>query len=74
MGERAPNLVAPEWLTLDETAAELGVTTRTVYRWMDDGRLPGYRLPGQRQPRFRRVDVELIARHGVPRLPRAGRP
>lgn len=72
LGERAPDLVAPEWLTLEEAAVELDVTTRTVYRWTNDGRLVGYRLPGHGL-RFRRVDVEQIRRYGVPRLPRAKR-
>lgn len=33
-----------EWLNTDEAAKRLGITTRTLYRFMDQGRLPSYRF------------------------------
>jgi excisionase family DNA binding protein len=32
------------WLNTAETAKRLGVTTRTLYRFIDDGQLPAYRF------------------------------
>lgn len=33
-----------EWLNTAETAKRLGVTPRTLYRFIDDGQLPAYRF------------------------------
>ncbi len=33
-----------EWLNTAETARRLGVTPRTLYRFIDDGQLPAYRF------------------------------
>jgi len=33
-----------EWLSTQEAARRLGVTARTLYRFIDVGDLPGYRL------------------------------
>ncbi|MGB3412825.1 MAG: helix-turn-helix domain-containing protein [Microthrixaceae bacterium] len=32
------------WLNTNETARRLGITPRTLYRFIDDGRLPAYRF------------------------------
>lgn len=32
------------WLSTAQAATVLGVTTRTVYRFIDDGELPAYRM------------------------------
>ncbi|HTO01666.1 MAG TPA: helix-turn-helix domain-containing protein [Microthrixaceae bacterium] len=32
------------WLNTNESARRLGITTRTLYRFIDDGRLPAYRF------------------------------
>ena len=34
----------PLWLSTAETARRLGVTPRTVYGFINDGSLPGYRM------------------------------
>lgn len=34
----------PEWMTTHEAAAYLGVTTRTLYRQIDEDRIPAYRF------------------------------
>ena len=33
-----------EWLGTGDAATRLGVTTPTLYRFIDDGRLPAYRM------------------------------
>lgn len=38
-----PRLVPPELLTPDDVAARLRVSSRTVRRWVQDGRLRGFR-------------------------------
>ena len=47
----APNM------TVQDVAQYLGVTTRTVYQLIADGRLPAYTL-GYRIVRFRRSEVD----------------
>lgn len=32
------------WLNTNETARRLGITPRTLYRFIDDGKLPAYRF------------------------------
>ena len=49
-----------EWLTLQQTAALLGVHPGTVRNWSDKGLLPVYRTRGQHR-RFKRAEVELWA-------------
>ena len=44
-----------EWMSTPDTARLLGVTTRTVYRMVDAGRLPAYRFG--RVIRFRRHEI-----------------
>lgn len=45
-----------EWLNTEDAARRLGITTRTLYRFMDQGRLPAYRLG--RVFRLKMSDVE----------------
>ncbi len=54
------------FLSLSETARMLGVSERTIHRWIHDGRLPVYK-PG-RAYRFRLSEIEafLEERRGVP--------
>ena len=33
-----------EWLNTNETAKRLGITPRTLYRFIDDGKIPAYRF------------------------------
>ena len=35
---------AVEWLSTGDAATRLGVTTPTLYRFIDDDRLPAYRM------------------------------
>lgn len=54
------------WLTIEEAAEYLRVSKRTLYRWLHDGLLPGYRA-GPRGPwRFRREDLDGVMRRAEP--------
>ena len=33
-----------QWMSSNEAAERLGVTTATLYRFIDEGRLPAYRM------------------------------
>jgi len=47
------------YLTAAQVGEELGVSTRTVLRWIDAGALPAVRLPGGRV----RVSQTALAEH-----------
>lgn len=47
-------------LAIREAAAQLGVATKTLRRWVRKGQIPAIRLPSGRL-RFRPVDVEAAA-------------
>lgn len=47
---------SPSWLSVQSAAAELEVTTRTIYRFINDGKLAAYRIG--RVYRIRRSDLE----------------
>lgn len=52
---------ASELLTLHEAAVYLGVTTRTIRRWVDEDKLYAMRLAiGRQGLRFRRVDLDAL--------------
>ena len=34
----------PNWLSTGEAARRLGITTRTLYRFVDEGQVPAYRF------------------------------
>ena len=47
-----------EWLSTQEAARRLGITPRTLYRFIDHGELPAYRFG--RVIRLKRTDVEAF--------------
>ena len=47
-----------DWLSTEETARRLGLTTRTIYRFVDIGQLPAYRFG--RVFRFKSSDVDVF--------------
>lgn len=62
--EKAPAQSVEPLLTLEEVAAFLRVSTATVRRWTNDGRLPCYRFGPSRQRRFSRETVfAFVAKH-----------
>lgn len=55
-----------EMIGTAEVAAILGVSQRLVSKWLDDGRIPGWRVPNSRHRRFRRsAIVEYARQHGI---------
>lgn len=52
--DQPPDL--PSWLSVQAAAAELEVTTRTIYRFINDGKLAAYRIG--RVYRIKRTDLE----------------
>lgn len=57
-------------LTLEEVATYLRVSTATVRRWTNAGRLICYRIGGNRERRFSREAVlAFVARHEQPTKP-----
>ncbi|MCY4630856.1 MAG: helix-turn-helix domain-containing protein [bacterium] len=47
-----------DWLSTEDTARRLGLTTRTIYRFVDIGGLPAYRFG--RVFRFKASDVDAF--------------
>lgn len=47
-----------QWLSTAEAASRLGVTSRTLYRFIDEGRLPAYRFG--RVIRLRSAEVDAF--------------
>ncbi len=48
-------------LTVGQIAELVGVNRKTVRKWVDSGRLPGMRLPGEEnQQRERRVHQDVL--------------
>ena len=45
-----------QWLSTAEAAKHLGITSRTLYRFIDEGQIPGYRFG--RVIRLKRDDVD----------------
>lgn len=48
----------PALLTVDQLARELSVTRRTIYNWMEQGKIPSYKIGGSR--RFRLEEVYQV--------------
>jgi len=46
------------WMSTRETSARLGVTLRTLYRFIDEGQIPAYKLG--RVIRLQESDVEAF--------------
>ena len=38
------NSVTKEWLSSKEAASRIGITQRTLYRFIDEGQIPAYRI------------------------------
>lgn len=46
------------WLSTEKAARRLGITARTLYRFIDEGQLPGYRFG--RVIRLKQSDVDAF--------------
>lgn len=56
---RAVRRQPPELLTVNEAAELIRVHPRTITRFIEDGRLPGYQI-GNKIIRIRRCDLETM--------------
>jgi excisionase family DNA binding protein len=56
--KRTPELV--EIMTLEEVATYLKVTTRTIYRMLDENQIPAFKIRGTW--RFRKDEIEAMTR------------
>lgn len=57
-------IVDEEYVTVAEAASFLKVSPSTIWRWIDQGVLPAYRI-GQRRIRLRRVDLAVDLARGI---------
>ncbi|HUS60601.1 MAG TPA: helix-turn-helix domain-containing protein [Acidimicrobiales bacterium] len=53
-----PDDTAPRWMSSAEAASYLGITIRTLYRFIDQGELPAYRFG--RVIRLKQQEVETF--------------
>ncbi len=51
----------PDWMGTPDAAEYLGVTLRTLYRFIDEGQLPAYKFG--RVIRVKRADVYAFVEH-----------
>ncbi len=52
------------WLSTDEAAQRLGIATRTLYRFINEGEIPAYRMG--RVYRLKAADVDdYLERHRI---------
>lgn len=57
-------MATSEWLSPPEAAAVLGITLRTLRKWIAEGDVPAYRL-NSRLIRLKREDLDLLL-HPIP--------
>ncbi len=53
------NVTEREYYTVAEAAEVLGVSRTTIWRWIESGRLPAYRI-GRKTIRIRRADLPSL--------------
>ena len=49
-----------EWLTIGQAIAYTKISRSTLYRLMDEGVVPYYRVSGTRQRRFKRSELDQL--------------
>ena len=52
--------VSRPYLTIRETAALLALSTRTIHRYIAEGKLKAYRVAGEKVIRIKREDMEAL--------------
>jgi excisionase family DNA binding protein len=50
------------WLTIDETAEHIGVTTKTIHALINSGQLPANKIGQTRMVRIAAEDVDALMR------------
>lgn len=61
MAISVPTAPASRWIPQDEAVEYIGVTDRTLRRYVAEGKLPAYRL-GTRLLRFKQADLDNLLR------------
>lgn len=57
----------PEVLSVGQAARLVGLSPRTVRKWLDTGLISGYRVPGSKHRRVeRKVLLKFAEEYGVP--------
>lgn len=54
----------PTWMTIQEAANYLRVSKKTVYRYIEQGRLKFYTMPSGRK-RFKQSDLDALLQKGA---------
>ena len=52
--------MSKDYLSVDDAAAELGVSRATLYKWIKRHEIGTFRLLGDRRTLMRRADVEKL--------------
>lgn len=61
MPSRTQQFTEPaQWLTLNQAATHAAASTRTVRRWIAEGKLPAYRAAGRQSVRVKLADVDAL--------------
>jgi len=55
-------VITKEWFTVKEAAEYLCVSSRTIYKLTQEGRLPAFRIGQERHRRFRKEDLDKVPR------------
>jgi len=55
-------VIRKEWFTVKEAAEYLCVSSRTIYKLTQEGRLPAFRIGRKRHRRFRKEDLDKVPR------------
>jgi excisionase family DNA binding protein len=59
-GNKEVIAVGQDYLSVDEAAAELGVSRATLYKWIKRNDIGTFRIVGDRRTLMRRTDVEKL--------------
>lgn len=69
-----PGTFGVKWLTTGQVAKQLGVSSKTVSKWIDEGKLPGIRVPYSLDRRVHPSALEQFAKdHGYYKASGRGR-
>jgi len=52
--------VGQDFLSVDEAAAEVGVSRTTIYKWIKRNEIGTFRIVGDRRTLMRRADVDRL--------------
>lgn len=56
------NIIQEPWLTVNEVMDKLQISRTTLYRWIRNGVLPSYKLPGSRNIYFLGSEIDAFIR------------